>query len=177
VIDLLTRCQNGHAFDNRRFAACPYCEKEKAERKRTLTADESVEIPINYEAERPVCGWIVCIEGPSRGRDYRIRAGKNFIGRSDEMDIQILGDNKISHRNHAIVAYDPKKRKTTLLPGDSNGIAYWQEEPVYTPVPLEENDIIEIGESKFRFVPFCGDHFGWGDAGKNKEEDKDTENT
>ena len=48
---------------------------------------------------RPVCGWIVCIADPRKGKDYKIHAGKNFVGRTDDMDIQILGDNKISRRN------------------------------------------------------------------------------
>ena len=38
------------------------------------------------------------------------------------MDIQILGDNEISRRNHAVIVFDPKKRETVLLPGDANGI-------------------------------------------------------
>ena len=62
--------------------------------------------------------------GPRRGKDYRVMAGKNFVGRADDMDIQILGDNKISRRNHCVIVYDEKQSKTVLLPGDSNGIVY-----------------------------------------------------
>jgi hypothetical protein len=168
---MLRRCQNGHVFNERRHGTiCPYCNIDTADRKSSLTSDPLAELPVNYEVARPVCAWIVCVNGPSKGRDYKIRAGKNFIGRSDDMDIQILGDNDISQSRHAIIAYDPKNRKTTLLPGDSNGIAYWKEEPVYSPVQLEADDVIEMGQSRFIFMPFCGDTFNWGDSlGKSRD--------
>ena len=95
------------------------------------------------------------------GKDYKLRAGKNFVGRADDMDVQILGDNKISRRNHCIIVYEEKQGKFMILPGDSNGIVYLGEDAVYSPTPLSEYDVIEMGESKFLFIPFCGDHFKW----------------
>ena len=111
---------------------------------------------------KPVCGWIVCIDGPRQGKDYQVVQGKNFVGRADDMDIQILGDNEISRRNHAVIVFDPKKRETVLLPGDANGIVYLNGNALYAPTPLNPYDEIELGKSKFLFVPFCGDHFMWG---------------
>ena len=90
-------------------------------------------------------------------------AGKNFVGRADDMDIQILGDNKISRRNHCVIVYDEKQGKTVILPGDSNGIVYLNEEAVYVPTPLGEYDVIEMGDSAFLFIEFCGEHFMWED--------------
>lgn len=79
------------------------------------------------------------------------------------MDIQILGDNEITRRNHAVIVYDPKKKETVLLPGDSNGIVYLAENAVYGPTVLKEYDKIEMGQSKFVFIPFCGNNFDWQD--------------
>lgn len=112
----------------------------------------------------PVCGWLVCIEGARVGKDYKVKNGKNFVGRSDDMDIQILGDNQISRKNHTIIVYDAKKRNTVMLPGDAAGIAYLNGEAVYVPTPLTPYDVIELGNSKFLFVSFCGEHFEWNDA-------------
>ena len=109
----------------------------------------------------PVCGWLICIEGARQGKDYRIHTGKNFIGRGDTMDLQIVGDNLIAKKNHAIIVYDPKKRNFVLLPGDSSGLTYLNEEAVYVPTTLSPYDVIEMGESRFVFVPFCGEHFEW----------------
>lgn len=160
----LIRCQNGHMFSSRRYGTiCPYCNIETAtrEKKETDLSEIDVEETLFLNEEHPVCGWIVCIAGPRRGKDYKIMAGKNFVGRADDMDIQILGDNKISRRNHCVIVYDEKQAKTVMLPGDSNGIVYLNEEAVYSPVPLSEFDVIEMGESKFLFMPFCGEHFKW----------------
>ena len=82
---------------------------------------------------------------------------------ADDMDIQILGDNKIARRNHAVIVFDAKKRENMILPGDSNGLVYLNGEAVYLPQPLSAYDVIEMGESTFLFVPFCGEHYMWED--------------
>ena len=45
----------------------------------------------DLEVMDPVTGWLVCIEGPSKGRDYKIMTEKNFLGRSETMDIPNFG--------------------------------------------------------------------------------------
>ena len=170
----LTRCTNGHLFSTRRHGTiCPYCNIETAtpEKKETGISDTEVEKLLTYGDVEPVCGWLVCIEGPRQGKDYKIRDGKNFIGRADDMDIQILGDNQISRRNHAVIVFDKKKMETVLLPGDSSGIAYHNGNASYVPTPLGDYDVIEMGASRFLFVSFCGDHFMWGRP-EGKPEDK-----
>ncbi|MNI49269.1 hypothetical protein D3C73_1038700 [compost metagenome] len=95
------------------------------------------------------------------GQDYRIMSEKNFIGRAEEMHIRIIGDNAVSRRNHAVIVYDPKKRNFYLLPGDASGLAYHNNEAVYSPAELNAYDLIQLGRSKFVFVPLCGPHFEW----------------
>ena len=58
----------------------------------------------------PVVGWLVCIEGATKGNDYRIHSQNNYIGRSARMDISIPGDPHISAENSAIIAYDNEDR-------------------------------------------------------------------
>ena len=104
----LIRCQNGHLFSSRRYGTvCPYCNIETAtkEKKSVEKSQEEIEDILFLEEEHPVCGWIVCVKGPRRGKDYRVMDGKNFVGRADDMDIQILGDNKIARRNHAVIVF------------------------------------------------------------------------
>ncbi|CAM3808868.1 FHA domain-containing protein [Marinicrinis lubricantis] len=168
----LSRCANGHMFSTRKHGStCPYCfmsaevEPTGGHREQgnlALAADEKT-MPYLEEAGgiEPVTGWLVCIEGPQLGQDYRIHAEKNFIGRSEDMHIQIIGDNAISRRNHAVIVYDPKKRNFYLLPGDASGLAYHNNEAVYSPVELTPYDVIQMGRSKFIFIPLCGVHFEW----------------
>lgn len=163
----LIRCQNGHLFSSRRYGTvCPYCNietntKEKQEAEKAGRTDVEIEEALFKENIEPVCGWMVCIDGPRQGKDYKIKNGKNFIGRADDMDIQILGDEHISRRNHGIIVFDKKKMETVLLPGDANGIVYLNDDAVYVPTVLSPYDVIELGHSKFIFIPFCGEHFMW----------------
>lgn len=120
-------------------------------------------------AREPVTGWLVCVEGTEQGKDYRIAAKINSIGRSEAMDICIKGDAAISRENHARLAYDGKHNQFHLIPAESvNGI-YVNDEPVYVPTCLKAGDIIELGESRFRFIPFCDDRFNWKDGVKQGE--------
>lgn len=160
----IIHCTNGHAFSKKRYGTiCPYCniETNTKEKSETGLSDTEIEEKLFRESIKPVCGWLVCIEGARQGRDYKIITGKNFIGRADDMDIQILGDNEISRRNHAVIVFDPKKKETVLLPGESNGIVYLSDSALYSPAVLKAYDIIELGSSKFLFMPFCGEHFMW----------------
>ena len=156
-------CPDGHMYSARSHGnVCPYCSKTVALSSKPIIEDDPDAAYLDgLEVMDPVTGWLVCIDGPSKGRDYRIRSEKNFVGRSDGMDIQILGDNNISRKNHAVIVYDPKAKKTLLLPGDSHGLVYYEGEAIFGPVELKSHDTIELGKSKFLFVPLCGDHFGW----------------
>lgn len=109
----------------------------------------------------PVVGWLVCIEGPDKGKDYRIRSERNFIGRSEKMDICIASDDAISRDNHAIVSYSPKKRQFRIYPGDSRGLVYLNDEEVITADQLKRYDVIELGKTKLMFIPFCSESFEW----------------
>lgn len=169
----LRRCENGHYYSARVFGKeCPFCKKD-AEAEATEEKSEELQKLLLKEDISPVCGWLVCISGAQQGRDYRIKEGKNFAGRADDMDIQILGDDKIARRNHAIIVYDPKQKSTVLLPGDSNGLVYHNNMVVFAPTPLSAYDAIEIGGCLFVFVPFCGDNFVWtGDEEENQKKEQ-----
>lgn len=109
----------------------------------------------------PVVGWLVCTEGPDRGRDYRIRIARNFIGRAPSMHIAITGDNTISREKHAILTYETKKQTFWIQPGDSAGLVYLNGDIVNLPMQLKEKDVVEIGQSKLLFVPLCSSDFQW----------------
>ncbi len=109
----------------------------------------------------PVVGWLVCIDGPDKGRDYRIKSQRNFIGRDPKMDICIPSDEQVSRENHAVISYDPRNNGFKLVPGDSRGITYLGGESVDFPVALKAYDLVEIGRSKLLFVPFCSEKFRW----------------
>lgn len=109
----------------------------------------------------PVVGWLVCIDGPEKGRDFRILARINTIGRSKRMDICIEKDNTITQENHARLAYDPKHNKFRIYPDNNINNIYINDEPIYGATLLNRFDLIEIGSYKLLFVPLCCDTFTW----------------
>jgi Inner membrane component of T3SS, cytoplasmic domain len=109
----------------------------------------------------PVVGWLVCIDGPEKGRDYRLHSERNFLGRSSSMDICIPGDESVSREKHAVITFEPKKRVFWLHPGDASGLVYRNDEMVHSPVELKADDVIEAGKTKLILVPFSSIKATW----------------
>ena len=112
----------------------------------------------------PIVGWLVCIDGPDKGKDFRIWAKNNTIGRSEKMDICMKGDTTITRENHARLAYDEKHNNFHLIPAENTNNIYVNDEPTYVPIRLKSYDLIEFGDSKFVFIPFCNENFTWQDG-------------
>ncbi|MBP7175471.1 MAG: FHA domain-containing protein [Thermoclostridium sp.] len=109
----------------------------------------------------PVTGWLVCIDGSNKGKDYRLHSAKNMIGRSEKMDVCIAGDDTVSRDTHAIVSFEPRKGVFRIYQGESKSLVYLNGEEVINPEELKAYDCIEIGRTKLLFIPFCGENFKW----------------
>ncbi len=110
----------------------------------------------------PVVGWLVSLDGPEKGKDYRIRSGMNEVGREDdpEVDIVIKGDAKISRRHHAIMQYDPDDNEFYLIRLKNDAVKV-NDATVKRPIRLNAHDIIQFGETRLVFVPLCSEKFRW----------------
>lgn len=112
----------------------------------------------------PVAGWLVCIEGPDKGKDFRILAGRNLIGRSSSNKYQVnLSDMNIS-RSEAVasIAYDDRHHEFIFGAGSyGNLLPFVDGQPCMNQVPIGSYSRIEIGQSTLIFVPFCGEKFTW----------------
>lgn len=115
----------------------------------------------------PVVGWLVCIEGADFGSSFILKSGRNFVGRSGEMDIVLRGDSSISRVKHAIILYEPKRREFIAQAGESRELFYVNEEVVLNSIRLKQHDILMIGNTKLMFFPCCGENFGWDDYRKD----------
>ena len=101
----LIRCQNGHMFSSRRYGTiCPYCNIETAtrEKKDTGQTDTQIEEALFLKEENPVCGWVVCVAGPRKGKDYRVMAGKNFVGRAKNIGNKQVKEYNKYRRTHVL---------------------------------------------------------------------------
>lgn len=109
----------------------------------------------------PVVGWVACIAGPDRGRDWRLVAGRNAIGRAEGMAVRLEGDAAVSRERHAVISFDPRRGSFSLGPGESTGLVYCNGQEVVMPVPLAAHDRIELGKTTLIFVPLVGAAFAW----------------
>lgn len=120
----------------------------------------TVGLEIGGEEWSPVVGWLVCTEGKSRGRDYRIHPERNFIGRSGDMDISVYEDDTIAMREHCSIVYEPLSGSFMLVPG-SEFSTFYNGSLLTGFTELSEGDRIKIGSSTFVFVPYCKGDVKW----------------
>lgn len=181
----IVRCENGHFYDDRKNQECPYCNKghsttegqtmwqraeaaeEKAEhfhieKQAIAQADEGLTIGVFSPSKGNdyVVGWLVCIEGADKGRDFRLRHGFNHIGRGGKCDILLENDHKISRSVHCSIIYEDKKNCFYLMP-EQGQLTYYNDKLLENPVTLSSYDTFEIGESRLQFVAFCGGDRRW----------------
>lgn len=120
--------------------------------------------------KEPVVGWLVCIEGSYFGESFQLKTGRNFIGRSQSMDVVLANDNSVSRDKHAIILYEPKRREFIAQAGESRELFYLNGEVVLNAARMKAQDIFSIGKTKLMFFPCCGENFGWDDFSKEEEE-------
>ncbi len=109
---------------------------------------------------QPVTGWLVCINGTEAGKDYRLHAGKNFVGRSMAMDVSIVGDKSVARNKHCSVIYEPNKN-TFYVSSESGNVVYLNEATVESYTELSEDDVLKIGETELVLVPYCKEDRRW----------------
>lgn len=182
----LTRCPEGHFYDSSKFRTCPYCQQTAGPVKPTVPmsspapaaapapqapssdvlTQEDIGATQGYydpSLKKPVVGWLVIVDGPGRGQDYRLCSGRNYIGRASNMDVILSGDPAISRSKHAIVVFDPVSRVTLCQAGESRELFYLNGKVVTETAQLKRGDVLTIGKTKLVFVPFCDESFAWDD--------------
>ena len=155
----LTKCVNGHLY-----GMCPRCSGErKADSynppERNIVDLYQLENKMNQRVQ-PVVGWLVCIKGVNFGKFFALYGGKNFIGRSAEMDICLADDAAVSRIKHATIIYEPKQREF-VIQSKEHELVYVNGLVVSSNMELNDHDVIVIGGSTFVFVPFCDQRYDW----------------
>jgi predicted component of type VI protein secretion system len=109
----------------------------------------------------PPVAFAVVISGPDRGASYTLQAGRSFIGRNPDSDIALPNDEAVSREGHALISYDARKNSFLVASGQGRQITYLNGEELIDPKPITAYDVIEVGNSKISFLPFCGKKFNW----------------
>lgn len=123
--------------------------------------------------QEPVVGWLVCTEGKYFGQSFCLKSGRNFIGRSPQMDVCLDGEKSVSRERHAVVIYEPSARIFIAQPGDSRELFYVNDDVVLDNVILKPYDVISLGKVNMMMIPCCTKEFAWEDLEKDKEDKED----
>lgn len=122
-------------------------------------------MPVGYDTSnqviRPVTGWLVCVEGAEKGRDYRLHAEMNYIGRNKSNDVVLSSDPTVSRERHALIAYDNREKMFFFAPANGSSLVRQNGRPVLSTVELKSGDRLEIGSGIYLFIPLCGETFEW----------------
>lgn len=176
----INKCENGHYYDSEKYDICPHCGKKDVatpasgdvvvESKQERIAlggsrpdsgeEKTIGLFVKSKGADPVVGWLVCVAGKERGRDYRIFSGRNFVGRSAKMQIYIPDDPEVSRENHCSIVYEPIKKEFLIAPGTGTG-TFLNGERLDSAKKLKNGDKIEIGGITLDFVPYCGEGRNW----------------
>lgn len=114
-------------------------------------------------AKRYVVGWLVGLNGMSRGESFPVRMGRNVIGRDRRSDVVIQDDQASSH--HADLVFRPEEKRFILMDHNSTNGTYVNEMEIEPRRDLAARDVIRIGSQRFLFSPLCQDGFHWDDEG------------
>lgn len=118
------------------------------------------ESPVLAEKD-PVVGWMVCVKGNLYGQDFRLKTGRNFIGRGDGMDVCLKGEKTVSRDRHAILIYEPKQNLFLAQPGETKELIYLNGSVVLTPTIMKKNDVLQVGDISLMLIPCCDDVYRW----------------
>jgi hypothetical protein len=111
-------------------------------------ADPRKTVLLSSLKRAPVVGWLVALDGPQKGEDFRLRDGQNLIGSDGAADIRLRGE-AISAR-HASIRY--RDGVFSVIDMDSTNGTFLNEGD--TPIAREElkdSDVVRIGEVSLKF--------------------------
>ena len=126
--------------------------------------DEKTIAIYDPENMEPVVGWLVCVKGAYKGESFELKTRRNTIGRSLKMDIALAKELSVSRDRHAIITYEPIKRKFYIQCGEGSGLTYVNNEVLMTPREIVDYDLIRMGNCKLILRTLCNGEFSWNDG-------------
>ena len=179
----IVKCSKGHFFDDTRYSqktvsGVSLDYRSSAGDDRTVALKPvspagagSMAAPVEdddktvrfYQEEKGadlIVGWLVCVSGPERGRDWRLHQGFNRMGRDYRLDIPVMEDKSLGREPVCAVVYDDRTNKFFAVQQQGN-VAYLNADVLQGAVELKTGDIISAGKSQFEFIAFCREGRTW----------------
>ena len=108
---------------------------------------------------RPVVGWLVCVQGPDIGKDFRLHTHFNHVGRAENQDV-CLSDESVS-REHFTVSYDMVNNRYFADMGKGSTFVYINGYPLGARVTLKKGDQIKVANTLLVFIPLEQQDVKW----------------
>ena len=129
-----------------------------------VDSDLTIGVYSEEKGNKLLVGWLVCILGAEKGRDYRLFHGVNRMGQGRGCEIEIVDDPEMSSEQLRIV-YDGKGACFYVVPTDGN-LTYLNGQVLKEAKPIFKGDKLSTGSSVFVFVPFLDNGKTWDDFEK-----------
>jgi len=107
-----------------------------------------------------IAGWLVCVDGPDFGKDFRLRFNNNFVGRDMDMDVCIASDSAVHKQKHMTVIYEPNNRQFFCGPLGGS-VCYLNGEVLSKKSELRDFDRLKLGNTELVFRSLCGEEYQW----------------
>lgn len=96
---------------------------------------------------KPCVGWLVVMDGPQKGRDFRLVPGRNRIGTDADMEVVLTDPYVSSH--HANIVYTDDGTFQLSDAGSTNGTKLNGKKVMQA--QLVDNDTLQVGRTTLRF--------------------------
>ena len=152
-------CPNGHYYDAGKHAACPFCSGQGQP---VRPPEIMVDPPLpDIHPPGPAVGWLVAVDGPNMGADYRIHPGDNHIG-SKRGDIRIQDDRYIADEKDSIISFVPQTGQFSIAYERGKNVLLVNDVPVTGgSAELHDRDRITVGNTNLVLVALRGEAFTW----------------
>lgn len=167
----LTKCPNNHYYNADKLPYCPYCINIEAgvsitnlsglDQAHIGTASTPSYTEETTALQRKTIGWLVCIEGNMRGESFPIYDQKNYIGRGSHMNICLSKEPTVSRENHACIVYEKDTKALLIKPCNTKNIILLNDALLTDTQPLQNRNLIQLGDCVLLFVALCDDNFSW----------------
>lgn len=182
MLSNMQMCPSGHYYDKNRYSECPYCkpntpapapgpsplnvtvpldQSAAPQPKPTPNMDKTVRLVEQKAGYDPVVGWLVCVKGEDKGRDFRLHDGNNFVGRGGDMDV-VLHDLAVSAANHFCITYDRRHDRYFMSMGMGKEIVYVDDQPLTAnALTVQRGTRVEVGDTVLVFIPLSREDVQW----------------
>ncbi len=143
------KCAEGHELEES-WEQCPFCEVDRREE----TSRRAVVVSKPVVGPRRLAGWIVALGGEQDGEDFRLRTGRNVLGKGEKCDV-VLKDSQVSER-HVVLEYRVSDDRWTIQDLESkHGTSLNGKRIEGDGRPMKDGDRLRVGKTElyFRSLP------------------------